>query len=333
MRYRADITAGSLKVAETAWSECVRLARQINKAAGRGWTLAAGRRRRELAYSIATCRSRLEQVVWELEGRDTPARLPTPRELVADLGALEDEFDEVRWDRHVLSVVTEPVVFEGVDLGRFEIALDAGSGPHREWGTYEVIALDANPAASDSEVTHPHVQAGQLCEGEGRAAIRSALKEGRVLDFFLLVRQILQTYNPTSAYVRLERWNGVRCPDCGALVGEEDCVPCGRCEGEVCGECVLTCAGCDQPFCSKCMASCSGCEEYSCPACLEACAGCGKPFCQECLTDEKCSSCLEAGRQENRASENPPACGSPRETEGVRAALQPLRLGKAVVPA
>jgi hypothetical protein len=29
-----------------------------------------------------------------------------------------------------------------------ETALDAGSGPDHEWGTYEVIALDANPAPS-----------------------------------------------------------------------------------------------------------------------------------------------------------------------------------------
>ncbi|MBN2128598.1 MAG: hypothetical protein JW741_03845 [Sedimentisphaerales bacterium] len=324
----------SLAFPETAWSQCARLARQIDKAAGRGWTLAARRLRGELAYSIGTCRRHLEQVACELDGNDIPPRLPTPREVFRDLIALEDEFDEVRWDRKgILSAVTEPVILDSIDLGRFEIALDAGCGPHREWGTYEVIALDANSAASDSDVTHPHVQAGQLCEGEGRAAIRSALKEGRVLDFFVLVRQILQTYNPASAYVRLERWNGVRCPDCGELVGEEDCVPCGRCEGEICGECVLTCAGCDQPFCSECIESCSGCEERYCPACLDACAGCGQPFCQECLTDEKCSSCLEASREENPEPQSQPACGSSRETQNTRATLQPLRVGEAPVSA
>jgi len=67
---------------------------------------------------------------------------------------------------HLTERLTEPIVLEGIDLGRFEIALDAGSGPHHEWATYEATALDANPAVSDSEVTHPHVQAGQLCEGE-----------------------------------------------------------------------------------------------------------------------------------------------------------------------
>ena len=231
--------------------QCARLARQIDKAAGRDWTLAARRLHGELVYSIGTCRRQLEQ-----------------------------------------------------------IALDTGTGPGRELGTYEVIALDANPAASDSDVIHPHVQAGQLCEGEGRTAVRRALREGRVLDFVVLVRQILQTYNPGSAYVSLERWKGVRCPDCGELVGEDDCVPCGHCEAYVCGECVFTCAGCDQPFCSSCIECCSGCEERYCSACLDACAGCGKPFCQECLTDEKCSSCLDAGREESPERESQPACVS-----------------------
>ena len=182
----ADVRAGgpSLALPETAWSQCARLARQINKAAGRGWTLAAGCRRRELAYAIATCRSRLEQVACELDGRDIPVRLPTPRELFGDLIALEDEFDEVRWDRKgILSVVTEPVILDSIDLGRFEIALDAGCGPHREWGSYEVIALDANPAASDSEVTHPHVQAGQLCgTGQSDEGTGGSTKQDRAVQ-------------------------------------------------------------------------------------------------------------------------------------------------------
>jgi len=46
----------SLAFPETAWSQCTRLVRQIDKAAGRDWTLAARRLHRELVYSIGTCR-------------------------------------------------------------------------------------------------------------------------------------------------------------------------------------------------------------------------------------------------------------------------------------
>ena len=43
----------SLGLPETAWSECIRLVRQIDKAVRRGWHLAARRLRGELAYAIA----------------------------------------------------------------------------------------------------------------------------------------------------------------------------------------------------------------------------------------------------------------------------------------
>ncbi|MFH1265222.1 MAG: hypothetical protein ABIK89_05800, partial [Planctomycetota bacterium] len=194
----------SLGLPETAWSDCIRLVRQIDKAAGRGWHRAARRLRVELVYAVGTCRRRLEQLGWELEGESPDQKLPTQGELFQDLVALEDEFDEIRWDRKgTLSVITEPIVLDGTDLGRFEIALDVDWDPRRTWGSYEVIALDPYPAASNSDTTHPHVQANQLCEGEGRSAIRRALREGRLLDFFVLVRQILQTYNGANAYVSL----------------------------------------------------------------------------------------------------------------------------------
>ena len=65
--------------------------------------------------------------------------------LLADLEALKDEFTEVRWDlrEKTLSVVTEPVVVKGIELGRFEILLE-----YRNLGLtrpYRVIALDPNP--------------------------------------------------------------------------------------------------------------------------------------------------------------------------------------------
>ena len=324
----------SLGLPETVWSQCIRLVRQIDKAVRRGWHLAARRLRGELAYAIATCRRHLEQVAWELEGDEGHQRLPTQRELFQELIVLEDEFDEVRLDRKgTLSVVTGPVVLDGVDLGRFEIALDVDWDPRRTWGSYEVIALDPNPAASSPNTTHPHVQGNQLCEGEGRSAIRRALREGRLLDFFVLVRQILQTYNAGGAYVSLERWNGAECRDCGELVGEDDRDYCEPCEADICTSCSSACARCGRTCCSECIETCSGCDDRFCPKCLEPCAGCREPFCQECLTDEKCSSCREDDQKEDQDPESQPAIPSSGETEGASAPLQPLRLGEAPVSA
>jgi hypothetical protein len=67
-------------------------------------------------------------------------------------------------------------------------------------------------------VTHPHVCNGQLCEGDGAAPIKAALGSGRLLDFFVLVGQILETYNDASAHVTLDNWEGRSCNDCGTNV-------------------------------------------------------------------------------------------------------------------
>ncbi len=322
----------SLGLPETAWSQCSRLVRQIDKAVQGGWHQAARRLRVELACAIGTCRRRLEQVGWELEGESPHQKLPTQRELFEELIALEGEFDEVRLERKgALSVVTEPIILDGVDLGRFEIALDVDWDPRRTWGSYDVIALDPNAAASSPDTLHPHVQGNQLCEGEGRSAIRRALREGRLLDFFVLVRQILRTYNAASAYVSLESWSGVQCRDCGELVGEDDCSFCEPCEVDICCSCSFSCASCGRSCCSECVETCSGCGDHFCPGCLESCAGCRESFCQECLTDEKCSSCREDDEKEDQEPESQPAIPSSAETESACAPLQPLRVGEAPV--
>ena len=54
-----------------------------------------------------------------------------------------------------------------------------------------------------------------LCEGEGRLPVLRALEQGRLLDFFLLVRNVLSTYNPDGAHLPLSRWRGAPCTDCG----------------------------------------------------------------------------------------------------------------------
>ena len=177
-----------------------------------------------------------------------PARLSaasrSASDIYRDILALDDEFEEVEidLDEHELSVTTDRIVLEDIDLGPFEIRLDwqrLGAS-----SAYRVVALDPNPAARSDDVTHPHVQDEQLCEGEGRAAIRAALAEGRLYDFFLLVSQLLHTYGRGSAYVELDDWDGVPCDDCGGSVDEDDRYYCQRCGATLCGSCSVTCQGC-----------------------------------------------------------------------------------------
>lgn len=180
---------------------------------------------------------------------------PSLRTLYDDLIALAHEFDEVQVDLHEkrLSVITSSIVLDSVELGRFEIRLH---WPRLLSGkAYRVVALEPMPAATNNSVTHPHVQDNSLCEGEGQLAIRAALKQGRLLDFFLLVRQILETYNSGSAYVPLSDWFGVTCSDCGTTAGEEESCTCRRCGSDLCDDCSRSCNSCGQSSCSAAIAS------------------------------------------------------------------------------
>ena len=132
---------------------------------------------------------------------------------------------------------------------------------------YQIIAQEPQPAARDDEVTHPRVHGRMLCEGEGRVPIRNALRQGRLCDFFLLVQQVLQTYNAGSAYVRLEDWNGKCWADCGDSCGRDNSNYCDACEITLCSECGSTCSDCDGNLCAECRGACHGCHNTICHHC------------------------------------------------------------------
>jgi hypothetical protein len=294
-----------------SWTECLRLTRLIEKAHRRSLPDAA----RRLEAALAVVIPRVASPLHDYERAAATAgnrRTSSIRDILADLIALDSEFDEVSisMERHCISVTTDAVVLEGVDLGRFAIILNW----HRlnERGAYVVEALDAVPAAASEDTTHPHVQSNSLCEGEGKAAIRQALCDGRLFDFFVLVRQILQTYNASSAYVSLDDWFGISCPECGTTTSEDDSYHCEGCSTTTCGGCSIRCHGCDDYFCSNCIRTCTGCDSDTCSSCRSVCAECGDGFCKGCLTDECCPLC-----NENKEEETPTKIDIPTATASI----------------
>src|SRR6185369_16757988 len=175
-----------------------------------------------------------------------------------DLVALRQEFEELDYDRRGrrLSVVTEPIVLAGVYLGPFEIRLQWAPVTRSDVPAYRVVAKDPHPAESRDNVTHPHVMDEVLCEGDGRHAVRQALSQGRLLDFFTLIAGILRTYNSESPFVELPLWHGSTCSDCGARVDEDDCYSCQKCHDNICSECETVCGDCEESCCSTCIGSC-----------------------------------------------------------------------------
>jgi hypothetical protein len=285
-----------------------------------------------LRYRIGDLNDQLLQVAGSVIIRP-PGQTCSLRSVYEDLKALGGEFDdfqiELRDKR--LSAVTESIELEGIDLGRFKIELDWSKLQGHP--AYRVIALDPNRAATNDSTTHPHVQDDALCEGEGRLAIRAALQQGRVLDFFVLVRQVLETYNPGSAYVALSDWSGTRCSDCATVATPDYSYSCDRCSSDLCSDCTRCCQACNQTNCSECNGICRGCDCDFCLNCLTVCNGCSEHFCSECLTDEQCSNChtqTEEAEDEEPTLEIP---DSQTGSEPAQPAIHAICLGEADVPA
>ena len=311
------------------WLQCERTLRLICAAQRHGWHLAARRLIRDLRGSLLRLRGDLMAFECELEPQEHESFASSVRDIHADLVTLSNEFDGIAFDqrKRTISVTTEPIELDGVYLGPFEIQLDWGdlTGGHPD--NYRVIALDAHPAATNDSVTHPHVQDDAVCEGDGRQMIRSALEQGRLLDFFVIVANLLRTYNSGSPYVALSDWGGAECADCGGTMSDDGRWTCEKCETTVCGRCYQNCSDCDGIYCDECTTSCGGCDETRCRSCVAVCSVCHGEFCQGCINDdERCFNCHD---KENDSTE---ACDS-SEYRDAQATIQSGRVGEAVVPA
>lgn len=283
----------------------------------------------------------MNDFVQQFRIRDHPTSCPSVRFLYEELTSLFEEFLRVEFDlpRKIITVCTERIVLGDLDLGPFEISLKFAELTLPQ--AYLITAVEPYPSAADCHVPHPHVSGSTLCEGEGQVAIRQALFEGRIGDFFMLIRQILRTYNSSSAYQALEAWHGTSCTDCGDVVNEDDRCDCERCGSGLCGRCVLSCVRCDQSLCAGCSTTCEVCSDRTCERCLSPCVACGNCCCEECLTNSRCSDCFEAPEENDHAHENDSAAAStlakssPTEafTSSADTAFQPDGLGEATLPA
>jgi hypothetical protein len=286
------------------WNEAQRLVRQIELAYRRGWHRAAESLTADLAGMLENFQRELGWAVTGLQDRKAPPRIATVADMYRDILALDNEFDGVEIDvkEHTLRVTTDRITLDDVRLGRFEIVLDwRDLGKHPP---YRVVALDPNPAATDNEVTHPHVRSEGLCEGEGVRPIAAALAEGRLLDFFNLVSQILHNYSRGNGYVELDDWEGVSCEDCGWSIGSDDRYSCNRCGITLCESCDIYCEHCHDSYCSGCMGTCAGCQHEACRYCLAECPKCKRTFCKDCRQEEG-NLCHECFEKQQPAKEKP----------------------------
>ncbi len=265
---------------------------------------------------LSNFRERMTEIEDELKALFKPLMRSSLGNIYTDICVLEEEFNDVEFcfSKKLISVTTDDIRLEGIELGRFQIVL--GWNLLDDPFPYFIEALDPNPAASCSSTTHPHIQNTRLCEGEGQVAIRAALDQGRFLDFFIMIRQILETYNEDSPCVKLSDWHGINCNDCGHHMDEDDQYRCERCDINICGMCSASCPNCYEANCSECNRKCVGCDDWFCPGCVELCETCNDYFCKECLTDEICNTCLEK-RNEEESQESDSETNTPVEVHAI----------------
>jgi hypothetical protein len=274
----ADRIAVPLMYLEHAHRELAAAWRRLATARRRGWHLAANRLQEELWPHA----QRLERCALDLLCvRQRPAvAVPGVDVLLAELRQLREEFDglQVEPRRRRLTVRTGRIVLRELDLGPFEVGLRLDRLARLDASCFDCVALEPRPAAGDSAVTHPHVKDAVLCTGDAAAPIAAALRQGRLVDAFLLLGAVLNTYNPQSPYIALEEWegDGSSCAECGDAAGSRHLCFCEDCERAVCEACMSSCEVCDDACCRSCLERDRVSDTYCCAACRRVCEDCGR---------------------------------------------------------
>jgi hypothetical protein len=294
------VPARYITLPQPQWEEVSTLMRRLHVVQSHAWRAASLTVAGDLEYQLRRLAAEIDSLRGRLPPANPPSKLASAGVIAADLSALAEEFEAVEIDlkEKLIKVDTEPIVLEDTHLGAFRIVLHwerIGAGR-----AYDAVALEPNCPAGREDVTHPHVEDHQLCEGAGAPAIRTALASGRLLDFFVLVRQLLQTYNGSSAYVTLSDWSGtedVTCTDCGCFMSSDEACTCERCDVRVCNDCQTSCRECGRYICCECCGACSKCSNNFCQTCLNEVAGSQRLICDGCLFKEEYASDDEQDEQ------------------------------------
>lgn len=290
----------------------------------RGWHVAAqfqAERIHGFSNDLLSTANTLNELAQALStGPSVQAQPPSVRDILSDLQQLETEFDHVEIDyrQRTIAVRTEPINLEGRYLGPFEIVLKLADLAHARRGAiYKVVAIDPHPANTNDAVTHPHVRNEELCEGEATNPLRHALESGRILDFFILVRSVLQTYNSGSPYVSLDDWEGIACHDCGYVASDDDRSYCEGCSHDFCNDCMSYCRSCDTSRCQSCLETCPACDSSTCGRCLLECEECGESVCKSCLENNVCPDCREKAEEPDESANTftTPTSGEPTQSD------------------
>jgi hypothetical protein len=315
------------------WEAVRRAHRQVAMAVAHGWLLCLP----ECKKQLAECLRHLADASCALSSAYSQDDLPvlSLRHWLEEMTQLHEEFDGVTISREQgkIRVATPPITLREVSLGAFAIDLRSKGGT-LSIASFEIEALDPSAANSDSDIFHPHVRDGELCAGDAKVPIRKALEEGRLVDAFLMIQSTLQTYNPRSAYVTLDKWHGEICSDCSETVDPQDSYVCERCHCTLCSQCRSECSSCSTAYCPSCIHTCADCKESYCRGCLEESESRQALYCRHCRAS--CNKCGNLVGQEELDAEHQycPACTEDAlesDLESEPSAVSPSEVSQEVV--
>jgi hypothetical protein len=159
-------------------------------------------------------------------------------DIMENLVALEKHYGTVKLlNDHILEVTTKPIVLEdefghAVNFGEMKISYDVASVLRK----IHVCPYGDGVYESDGDYFHPHVGSGNdVCLGAAEEPIANAHKRNALFDIFIIIEEVLKTYNSKSPYATLGNWNGIACDHCGSYT--EIVNKCTICGDEVCNEC------------------------------------------------------------------------------------------------
>ena len=206
-------------------------------------------------------------------------------QMCKEFSSVRVKFDSDRCPR-CLYVTTDDITLETPDghkvhLGKFDVQLNVMLKDRNL--TFKAIKPNypiyqqrmyagqiANGSISQLN-PHPHIRGVKLCEGDATAALTAAWKSGRFCDLFMMISAILNTYNPTSPYFRLEEWDRVKCQSCRGFYTADEMVGCSYCDGIMCPDCARnnTCSICGKIICNqhtgrRKVVQCNKCGEQVC---------------------------------------------------------------------
>ncbi|CAN5557992.1 hypothetical protein BH11PLA2_BH11PLA2_52420 [soil metagenome] len=267
--------------ANRVWDHLHTVNRQLQVAYDRGFQHCLASLQEDLHWKL----DELTRAIQALRDvRNPPTKEPGLGDWLQELNSLEEEFTGYTFDhkRSVLRVKTEPVTLKDVELGPFAIELHWTRLANQKGSScFDIVPLEPNPAVGRDEVTHPHLNDGDLCAGDAAIPMQRALEEGRISDAFVMIRSVLTTYNPRSAYVQLDEWDGLSCGDCNGRIRREESSYCRGCESDLCDSCASSCRSCEETRCGNCLTSCDGCSDLCCSGCLERLPS-GESVCSSC---------------------------------------------------